>query len=270
MSNFYPHLKKLFIFLSLLLFSHLLQAQITTVAGRPYYLGDNGNALNAGLAAPYSYTVDASGNMYIACVNDNRVRKIDASTFTITTIAGTGVAGYNGDNIPATDAELNFKNGFPGIAVDKLGNVYISDYKNNRIRKIDAVTKLITTIVNTSGTGGYSGDKGLATSAKISGPAGILVDNNGNIYFADNNNSRIRRVDAATKIITTIAGNGIADFSGDSGEPTNASLNYPEKFAFDSKGVLYIADVYNFRIREVKNNLITTIAGNGSPMHNED
>ena len=270
MSKFYPRLSKVFIFLFLLLFSQFLNAQITTVAGRPYYLGDAGNALNAGLATPYSYAVDASGNIYIACVNDNRVRKIDASTFIITTIAGTGAAGYNGDNIAATDAKLNFKNGFPGTAVDKSGNVYISDYKNNRIRKIDAVTKLITTIVNTSGTGGYSGDNGLAASAKISGPAGIWIDDNGNIYFADNNNSRIRRVDVTTKIITTIAGNGIADFSGDDGAPISASLNYPEKFAFDSKGVLYIADVYNSRVRQVKNNVITTIAGNGSPTNDGD
>src|SRR5690348_3618082 len=103
MSKFYPRLSKVFIFLFLLLFSQFLNAQITTVAGRPYYLGDAGNALNAGLATPYSYAVDASGNIYIACVNDNRVRKIDASTFIITTIAGTGAAGYNGDNIAATD-----------------------------------------------------------------------------------------------------------------------------------------------------------------------
>lgn len=270
MSNLYPSLPKVILSVCLLAFTYSLSAQITTVAGRAYYLGDNGSAINASLAAPYSYAVDASGNIYIACVNDNRVRKIDASTSTITTIAGTGVAGYSGDNGLAVNAKLNFRDGFPGVAVDKSGNVYISDYKNNRIRKIDATTKIITTIANTSGSGGYTGDNGAATSAKISGPAGIWIDNSNNIYFADNNNSVIRRIDGTTKIITTIVGKGLADFNGDNGAPTNAYLSYPEKFVFDSKGVLYIADEFNFRIRQVKNNVITTIAGNGSPGYEGD
>lgn len=270
MSNLYPSLTKAILSVCLIALTYSLSAQITTVAGRANYLGDKGNAVNAGLAAPYSYAVDASGNIYIACVNDNRVRKIDATTFTITTVAGTGVAGYSGDNGLAVNAKLNFKGGFPGIAIDKSGNIYISDYKNNRIRKIDVATKIITTIANTSGIADYKGDNGVATSAKISGPAGIWVDNSNNIYFADNNNSVIRRIDGTTNIITTIAGNGSPNFGGDNGVPTSAYLSYPEKFVFDSKGVLYIADEFNFRIRQVKNNVITTIAGNGSPAYSGD
>jgi len=263
MTKFYTG-KTFFSFLLIVLLHSFSTAQITTVAGRRFYLGDNGPATSAGLFNPYGIGIDASGNIYIATTRDNRVRKVDASTQTITTVAGTGVAAYLGDGGLATAAQLNLNVGLPGVTADNSGNIYISDYFNNRIRKIDAATKIVTTIAGT-GTGGYSGDGGPATSAKINGPAGILLDAAGNIFFTDNNNSVVRRIDVTTKIITTVAGNGVGSYGGDGGLATAASLSYPECIALDATGNLYIADEYNNVIRKVdaSTKIITTVAGNG-------
>lgn len=266
MTKFYPG-KQAILLLLLAVTQIVSNAQISTFAGRRYYLGDNGPALSAGLFAPNAIARDSAGNIYIASVKDNTVRKVDAATQVITTIAGTGVSGYSGDGGLATAAQLNFYNGLPGVTADKNGNVYISDYFNNRVRKIDAATKIITTIAGT-GAGGYSGDGGAATLAKINGPAGIVTDASGNIYFADNNNSVIRRVDASTKVITTYAGSlaGSGGYSGDGGPAASAGLNYPECIALDKNGNLYISDEYNYVIRKVTagTQVITTVAGNGT------
>lgn len=266
MFKFYPVKQLGFTLLIALAFS-ISNAQITTFAGRRFYLGNNGPAVSAGLFAPNAIARDSSGNIYIASVNDNQVRKVDAATQVITTVAGTGTSGFSGDNGLATAAKLNFSGGLPGVAVDKTGNIFISDYFNNRIRKVDASTKVITTIAGT-GTGGYTGDGGLATSAQINGPAGIVVDQSGNIFFADNNNSVIRRIDGTTKVITTYAGSllGSGGYSGDNGPATSAGLNYPEAIALDRSGNLYIADEYNYAIRKVNasTKVITTVAGSGT------
>ncbi len=253
---------------SIIIFSILFaktNAQITTIIGRHSYLGDGGNALNAGLFAPYSIAQDKEGNLYIATQKDNKIRKVTVSTGIITTIAGTGVSGYNGDGIVATTATLNFYNGLPGLAIDKNGNLYVGDYGNNRVRKINLSTNIITTIAGT-GVGGYSGDGSAATGAKLNGPAGVVVDTAGNVYFADNNNSAIREIVAATGKIAAVAGNGTGNYTGDGGLATAATLNYPESFVFDKKGNLLIADEVNFVVRKVDatTKKITTVAGTGS------
>jgi sugar lactone lactonase YvrE len=265
MKKLYP-LSILSVVLAALLFTVQVSAQITTVAGRHFYLGDNGIAANAGFFGPYAMASDTSGNLYIVTYNDNRVRKIDASTKLVTTIAGTGVAGYSGDGGLATAAQLNFYGVLPGIAVDKSGNVFIGDYGNNRVRKIDATTHKITTIAGV-GVDGYSGDGGVAVAAQVSGPAGIAVDTAGNVYFADNNNSVIRKITVKTGKISTVAGdnNQGGTFSGDGSAATAAGLNNPERIALDAAGNIYIADQQNLRIRKVTaaTGIINTIAGNG-------
>ncbi len=209
------------------------------------------------------------GNIYIADFNNSRIRKVDATTSIITTVAGNGIAGYSGDNGPATSAELNLTR---GVAVDGSGNIYIGDFHNNSIRKVTATTGIITTVAG-NGTLGYSGDNGPATSAQLDGPDAVAVDASGNIYFADSYNNVIRKVLATTGIITTVAGNGLGagsgtpysgGYSGDNGSATNAELNLPLGVAVDASGNLFITDCANHRIRKVAaNGIITTVAGNG-------
>ena len=235
---------------------------ITTVAGTGA-AGYNGDSIAATSAtvAPESVAIDGAGNLYIADGGNNRIRKVTAATGLITTIAGTGAGGYNGDNIAATSAEVD--NPYE-IAVDGLGNVFISDTGNHRIREVSAATGIITTVAGT-GTGGYSGDNGAATSAEISNPRGIAVDATDNLYIADYGNERIRKV-SNTGIITTVAGNGSGGYNGDNIAATSAELNIPLGVAVDAAGDLYIADAGNNRVREViaATGVITTVAGNGT------
>lgn len=268
MKKMYPF--NLSLFFTVLLSAALNQAnsQITTVAGRPTYLGDGGPATSSGLFGGYTLARDTFGNLYIATGADNRVRKVDAATKIITTIAGIGSSGFTGDGGLATAAKLNFTSvGSPGLAVDKKGNVYIADYNNSRIRKIDATTQKISTIAGNNTNGGYSGDGGLATLAALSGPEGIALDTSGNIYFVDNGNNVIRRIDAITLKITTVVGDGsgATGYSGDGGLATAAILNSPERIAIDATGNIYIADEYNFVVRKVDatTKIITTVAGSG-------
>src|SRR5205814_1288016 len=154
---------------------------------------------------------------------------------------------FSGDGGPATSAELNRPF---GVAVDGAGNLFIADFGNSRIRRVDAATHVINTVVGTQGFG-FSGDGGLAASATLAGPADVAVDGEGNLFIADSGNSRIRRVDAATQVITTVAGNGTGGFSGDGGPATAAELAVPTGIAVDRVGNLFIADPINNRIREV-------------------
>jgi N-acetylneuraminic acid mutarotase len=237
---------------------------ITTVAGNGTagYSGDGGAATSAELDTPFGVAVDASGNLYIVDVNNDRIRKVTASTGIITTVAGNGTWGYSGDGGAATSAELFSPF---GVAVDASGNLYIADSGNNLIRKVTASTGIITTVAG-NGTGGYSGDSGAATGAELNSPFGVAVDASGNIYIVDSGNNRIRKVTASTGIITTVAGNGTAGYSGDSGAGTSAELNSPFGVAVDASGNLYIADTYNLVIRTVtaSTGIITTVAGNGT------
>jgi len=235
---------------------------ITTVAGTGTggYNGDGRTATSAQLNGPYGISVDAAGNLYISEWYNHRIRKVDASTGTISTVAGVGGAGSGLDGIPATSTALNSPE---DVAVDGAGNLYIADSLNNRVRKVNASTGVITTIAGT-GLPGYSGDGGPGTAAELNDPAGVALDAAGNIYIADQSSHRIRRVDAATGIITTFAGTGEAGFSGDGGPATHAELFNPVHLTFDATGNLFIADSFNHRVRKVSSaGIITTVAGNG-------
>ena len=161
--------------------------------------GDGILATTAQLAYPTRVHVDASGAIYIADTDNHRIRKVDAVTGLISTIAGTGTAGCNGDGILATAAQLYSPY---GVFVDASGTVYISDSGNNRIRKVYAVTGMISTIAGT-GVGGYTGDGILATNTQLYYPAGVFVDAAGAVYIADQNNNRIRKVDAVTALASS-------------------------------------------------------------------
>jgi sugar lactone lactonase YvrE len=207
---------------------------IITIAGTGTqgYNGDGIPATTAQLSLPGAVAVDGNGNLYIVDTWNNRIRKIDTSGM-INTIAGTGFAGVLGDGGPATSAQVNEPE---GIAVDSSGNVYIADYGNSKIRKIDT-SGIISTIAGT-GSIGSSGDGGPATAAFLKLPTGVAVDRAGNVYIADNQNSRVRKVDS-TGTITTIVSTGT---------PGVSQLFFPEDVAVDAVGHVYIADTNNMRI----------------------
>jgi sugar lactone lactonase YvrE len=233
---------------------------ITTVAGRGLgpFAGDGGPATQATLNAPRAVAIDGAGNLLIADTSNHRIRKVDAKTGIITTIAGTD-PDFGGDNGPATAAALRSPQ---GIALDASGNVFVADTVNQRIRRIDAASKVITTVAG-NGQAGFSGDLQSATSAMLNSPAGITVDVAGNLFIGDTANHRVRRVDASTRIITTVAGTGVQGFSGDGGPATQAALSSPYGVATDGAGNLLIVDQGNSRIRRVSAGTITTVAGNG-------
>ncbi|WP_250279867.1 NHL repeat-containing protein [Frankia sp. Cppng1_Ct_nod] len=226
---------------------------ITTIAGTGIqgFSGDGGPATQAHLAKPTDMALDAAGNLYIADTDNNRIRRITTDG-TITTIAGTGtgtgtdIQGFSGDGGPATQAHLT-KPG--GVVVDAAGNLYIADNGNNRIRRVTA-DGTITTIAGT-GAEGFSGDGGPATQAHLANPGGVVVDAAGNLYIADTDNNRIRRV-TTDGTITTIAGTGIQGFSGDGGPATQADLATPNGLGLDMAGNLYISDNSNNRIRRIR------------------
>jgi len=231
---------------------------ITTFAGGGTDgLGDGGLATSASLALPSGVALDGSGNLFIADWLSERIRRVDAVAGTISTVAGNGTAGFSGDGGPATSASLNQAY---GVAVDGSGNLFIGDTDNNRIRRVDAATGTISTAAGS----GSDGDGGPATSALLVAPSGIVADAAGNLFIADTSNSRIRRVDATTGAISTVAGNGAQAFSGDGGPATSASLGDPSGVAVDGSGNLFIADTNNNRIRKVAAGVITTVAGNGA------
>jgi sugar lactone lactonase YvrE len=250
---------------------------MTTIAGTGIagYNGDNVNALSAHLNNPFGIAVDtSSGNIFIADTDNNRVRMIAKGI--ITTIAGTGVAGFSGDNGLATSAQLS---GPSGTAIDAAGNILIVDCRNHRLRMLSKGTGRISTIAGSGGTGftygAYNGDDGPATSAQMNYPTSIAIDALGNILITDYFNHRVRMI--ANGIITTIAGSGnigffSGGFSGDNGPATSARLNLPEGIAIDAKGNILIADNVNCRIRMVvkASGYIITIAGTGTAGYSGD
>jgi sugar lactone lactonase YvrE len=237
---------------------------MSTVAGNGTYgfSGDGGAATSAELKNPDAVAVDSSGNVYIVDHTNSRIRKVTVSTGVITTVAGNGTTGYSGDGGAATSAELYWPE---GVAVDSSGNIYIADSFSNRVRKVTVSTGVITTVAG-SGTAGYSGDGSAATSAELNFPTGVAVDSSGNIYIADIDNYVIRKVTASTGVISRVAGNGTAGFSGDSGLAISAELSTPAGVAVDTSGNIYIGDYRNERIRKVTASTgnITTVAGNGT------
>lgn len=278
---------------------------ITTICGYPAggFSGDNGPAEFAGLSRPNSICIDRFHNIYICDADNQRIRKIDTGGI-IHTIAGDGTAAFFGDGGPATASEINYPG---GIALDRKGNLYITDEYNNRIRKIDTGGNISTIAGNGSlgypgdleradtaaigfpfgigtdsignvyfsltldnrickvdtagmitsvagiggGTGGFGGDGGPATAAQFDNPWGIDVDDTGNIYIADNANERIRKVTASTGYISTVAGNGSAGFFGDGSPAIAAKIKDPAGVNIDRHGNLYIADYNNHRVRKV-------------------
>ena len=236
---------------------------IATIAGNGIasFAGDSGQATSAELHSPTSVALSPNGDLFIADALNNRIREVNAATGVITTVAGTGVAGYSGNGGPATSAELNDP---IGVALDLSGNIYIADSVNNVIREVHVATGVITTVAGDH-TPGNHGDGGAATAAELFGPTGIAVDSSGNLFIADTNNGVIREVSAATGKIATVAGTGNTGSSGDGGPATAAKLNLPQGVAVDSSGNLFIADTGNSKVREVSaaTGNISTVVGNG-------
>jgi hypothetical protein len=256
-------MKKLYILFAFLICFNQINAQtITTVAGTGTggYSGDGGSATNAKLYAPWGIATDASGNLYIADDDNYRIRKVNSNGI-ITTVAGNGTQGFSGDGGLATNAKLT---GTFGITLDKIGNIYIVDEGNSRVRKVNT-NGIITTFAG-NGNGGNSGDGGLAINATLSEPWGVTVDGLGNVFVSNNYSNVVRKINT-NGIISTIAGivsYGPSGYSGDGGNATNAKLYGPAGLAADASGNLYIADSYNNRIRKVNSNgIISTFAGTG-------
>jgi len=219
---------------------------ITTLAGTgpAASTGDGGLAVNAQLNGPYAAAADTLGNVYIADMLGNRVRKINPAGI-ISTYAGTGSSGYNGDGIAATSANLFYPS---SLYLDTAGNLYIADYGHHRIRMVNTAG-IISTVAG-NGTGGFSGDGGPATAAQFNLPRGVTLDRNGNMYVADRLNNRIRKINSAGTI-STLAGNGTAGFAGDGGPSINAQFNNPTKVTTDQLGNLFVADYNNQRVRKI-------------------
>jgi uncharacterized protein (TIGR03437 family) len=233
---------------------------ISTAAGNGTsgFSGDSGMAISAELDYPTGVAVDSAGNLFIADTFNARIRKVTPAG-TISTVAGNGTLGFSGDGGSPTSAELRLPD---GVAVDSAGNIFIADETNNRIRKVTAAGTISTVAGN--GTAGFSGDGGFATSAELFEPGGIAVDGAGNLFIADSMNNRIRKVTPAGTI-STVAGNGVQGFSGDSGPALLAELDQPSGVALDSAGNLFIADLMNSRVRKVTlAGTITTVAGSGA------
>ncbi len=237
---------------------------ITTVAGTGTAgsSGDGGAATLALLDGPQDVFVASNGDLYIADTGSRKIRKVTAATGVITTVVGDGTSGNTGDGGPATAAKLNSPR---AVVVAANGDIYLSDRPNDRVRKVTAATGIITAYAGT-GTAGYTGDGGAATSARLRTPEGLTLDTNGDLYVADTGNDVVRKVAAATGVITTYAGTGTAGFLGDGGPATSARLDAPEGVDMGPLGDLYIADTGNRRVRRVQaaSGLISTIAGTGT------
>ena len=217
--------------------------------------GDSGDATQAPLSEISSVAGAGTGQAYVAA--RNQVWRVDW-TGSISTFAGTGLQGFSGDGGPATAAHFH---DIAGMAVDGVGNVYVADRENRRIRRIDAEG----TVTTYAGTGefGYSGDGGPATRARFCGPTGLAVDPVGSLYVADAPCHKVRRIDAMG-VIRTVAGTGEPGYGGDGGPASEAFLDTPYGLAIDADGIVYVADLQNHRVRRIDaTGTITTIAGTG-------
>jgi len=247
-------------------FKDTVRNKVTTFAGSTFKgdpvvaasYGDGGPAVAANLSAPVCVIMDAAGNVYIGESEHNTVRKIDVNGI-ISVVAGTynWEGGYSGDGGPATSALLGYPD---GLAVNKEGDLFIADYYNQVIRRVDHATNIITTFTGT-GKAGYSGDNGPATLAQLSSPAGMAFDGNDNLYLADEGNNVIRKI-TPSEVITTIAGTGVAGYTGNEGAATQAELSGPADVRFDAQNNLYIADGWYGSIRMIdQSGIIHLFAG---------
>jgi len=239
---------------------------MTTVAGTgmPGFGGDGGPATEASIGNPTAVALDSRGNLYIADVYNERIRRVDRSGI-ISTVMGTGSTDPQTEDLPAI--ETNLSSAY-GIATDSRDNLYVLSRLHGKVFKVrpDSIARRI------AGTGerGFAGDGGPALEAQISVPCHLVADGHGVLYLADSGNRRIRRI-TRDGIITTIAGTGEEGFGGDGGPAIEARLGFPSAIAIDEEGNLYIADFINHRIRRVsKDGIITTIAGTGEPEYNGD
>jgi uncharacterized protein (TIGR03437 family) len=231
--------------------------------GTAGFSGDGSAATKAQLNFPTGMALDSSGNIYVADSLNHRIRKISGGS--ISTIAGNGILSYSGDGGPAPSAQLNA----PGaVAVDSSGNFYIADTLNSVVRKVSS-SGTITTFAG-NGTAGFGGDGSAAGSAQLNRPQGVAVDSSGNVYVADTQNGRVRKISGG--IITTVAGSSTQGFGGDGAVATSAALFVPIGLAVDSANNLYIADFTNNRVRKVSasTGIITTVAGNGNSGYSGD
>ena len=232
-----------------------IMSLIAGTVGAMGYSGDGGQATAAQLSNPDGLAIDAANNIYIATQTDNRIRKINSSGI-ITTVVGTGMVGYSGDGGQATAAQLNSP---VDVAIDVVGNLYVAG--QFYIRKVNTAG-IISTVAGNNGSG-YSGDGGQATAAKFNGISSIALDSSGNIYIADQNNYRIRKINIAG-IVNTIAGNGTSGYTGDGGQATAAEFGYINGITLDKNGNVYFSDE-NAVVRRVNTTgIINTIAGNGT------
>ncbi len=239
---------------------------ISTYAGTGIHgdTGDGGPATSADLLTPSGVATDQKGNVFFSDQNANVIRKVDRFGI-ITAIAGMGSSGYSGDGGPATAAKIYWPT---GVAVDGIGNVFISDQFNNVIRKVDTFG-IITTLAGT-GTIGYSGDGGPATACQFWHPNDVGVDTAGNVYVADRDNQVIRKITTGG-MIYTVAGTNVSGYGGDGGPATNAQLNFPSGICLDKTGDIFVADLYNNRIRKIDTaGIITTIVGTGASGYSGD
>jgi sugar lactone lactonase YvrE len=221
---------------------------ITTIAGirKNRFTGD-GPALESALARPGGLTFDRDGRLVIADTMNARIRRLDLTTGRIETLAGSGDMVFSGPG-PALETGMAWVN---APRFDRAGNIFFCDTGNNRILRLDAKTGRVEVAAG-SGLTRYKGDGGPALAAEMNQPASLAVDAAGNVFIADTQNHAIRRLDAKTGVLTTIAGDGEPGFAGDGGPAAKARLNFPAGLGLDGKGNLYVVDSVNARIRKIE------------------
>ena len=237
------------------------------IAGTGYeeYNGDGLPSLSTNICSPLGVAVDESRNVYFTDFDNHRVRMISSSTGLVTTIAGTGEAGYNGDGFSSSSATLTNP---VGVVLDGQGNLYVADSGNHRVRRVDLSSLEISTMAGTDQIG-YNGDDIAATSATLNSPHSIAFDPVGNIYFSDRLNHRIRKINSETGIISTVAGTGVAGYNSDDVLATSAMLHFPRGIAFDESANLYIEDGEDNRVRNIDaaTGIMTTLFQKDSTSH---